>query len=257
MNNKEYKEFLKYVFNEYIQPRIHRISRYCGHPEMWHHWSYEWQSLKRAIALVNYINNYCNDTNDIYMTFTLKRLREAIDEAKAGLRWHNELAEDLGFFDAIDAYFDEIVDGLDVELFPESEYELFKELGSRNPKSDLQGIIYVLKTRKKKSSFLINEISVSKNLKNTVKKLSEAEEQFEENEKNAENSKNKPKKSRRWFKGLGQIGQGTALSIGDIALATDILKFPVPPEVKTWGSLVSTTTGIGMVLNGIGELRGE
>ena len=253
MANEEYKQFLKYIFNEYIRPRIQRIDRYFDHPKMWHHWHYEWRGLKRAIDLINYIIEHCEDTHDIYRTFTLDRLRKAVDEIEDGVRWNNRLAEETGFLDVLDSYYEEIVDGLDAELFPEAEYELMREIGFKDPRSDLRGIIYILQARKKKH--LSYEVSVSQNLKNTVETLSKAREQFKRTDKN--HNTEKPKKSRKWFKGLGQIGQGAALSIGNIALALGALTFPVSTETQTWGALVSATTGVGMIMNGVGELRGE
>jgi len=65
------------------------------------------------------------------------------------------------------------------------------------------------------------------------------------------------KKSRRWFKGLGKIGQGAALSIANAALAVGVIHFPVSPETQTWGALASVATGIGTILSGVGDLRGE
>jgi hypothetical protein len=66
-----------------------------------------------------------------------------------------------------------------------------------------------------------------------------------------------PKKPRRWFKALGQIAQGTAISIANVALAIGALKFPVSPETQTWGAMASVATGIGTVLSGVGDLRNE
>jgi len=255
MANEEYKEFLKFVFNEYTRARIDRISRYWDDPRMWHQWHYEWKRLRRAIDIMNYINNHCDDTDEIYRTFRLKRLRRVIDEIEDGVRWNNRLAEKLGFLDAFDAYYDEIVEGLDISLFPESELDMLRQVGFRDPKSDLQGIIYLLKARKKKRLRLNKEISMSRQLKKTVEVLSESQKEFKEDENL--NEQKKPKKSRRWFKGLGQIGQGAALSISNIALATGVLKFPVPPDTQTYGALVSATTGVGMILTGVGDLRGE
>ena len=257
MDNEEYKEFLKYVFDEYIQPRISRIQRYWDHPKMSHHWHYEWRGLKKSVDLVNYITNHCENNDEIYRTFTSDRLKRAVDEINDGVRWNNRLAEESGFLDAIDSHYNEIVDGLDVELFPESEIELLQEFGFKHPKSNLRGIIYLLKSRNKDKYRSRNEMSVSSALKYTVDKLSDAQNDFKEPDKEIITKEEKPKKSRRWFKGLGQIGQGVALSIGDIALAAGMLKFPVSPETQTWGALVSATTGVGMILNGVGELRGE
>lgn len=66
-----------------------------------------------------------------------------------------------------------------------------------------------------------------------------------------------PKKSRRWFKGVGQIAQGSALSIADVALVIGVLKLPVSAETQTLGALASVATGIGTVLKGVGDLRNE
>jgi len=245
MSNEEYKDFLKYIFNEYIQPRIHRIGRYWDHPEMWRN---KWRALKRAIDVVNYINKHCEDSEDIYRTFTLERLRRAVDEVEDGVRWNNQLAKEVGFLDAFDTYYDEIIGGLEAELFPESEYELLKDLGFQNPRSDIRAIVYALKAKKKLRSSC-NKFSVSHSLNNTTTKLSEVKEKFKESD-TKKLEKERLEKSRRWFMGLGQIGQGAALSIGDIALAAGALQFPVSPETQTWGALVSASTGVGMILNG-------
>ena len=46
------------------------------------------------------------------------------------------------------------------------------------------------------------------------------------------------RKERRWWKGIGQIVQGAAMSLADGALAVGALKFEVSDETKTWGALV-------------------
>ena len=70
-------------------------------------------------------------------------------------------------------------------------------------------------------------------------------------------SDDQPRKSRRWFKGLGQIAQGSALSIANVGLAMGAITIPVATETASWGAIVSSITGVGMVLNGIGEFWGE
>ena len=180
-----------------------------------------------------------------------------VDEVEDGVRWNNRIAEETGFLDAFDSHYNEIIQGLDIELFPESEIEILQEFGSKDPKSKLRGIIYILKERNKDKFQSCKEESVSNQLKNIVEQLSDAQDDFKETNNKSTNKKERPRKSRRWFKGLGQIGQGAALSIGDIALAAGVLSFPVSPETQTWGALVSATTGVGMIMNGVGELRGE
>ena len=72
MTNGENRDFLKYVFNEYIHPRIHKIGREYDHLLMWSHWHYEWRGQRKSVDLINFINNHCDDNDDIYRTFTLE-----------------------------------------------------------------------------------------------------------------------------------------------------------------------------------------
>jgi hypothetical protein len=65
------------------------------------------------------------------------------------------------------------------------------------------------------------------------------------------------KKPRRWFKGLGHIVQGAAMSLADLGLAFGVLDFAVGVETRSWGALVSVTAGVGTIMNGAGDLRNE
>lgn len=261
MTNDEYKSFLKYVFHEFIEKRIHRLGRYFDHPKMFHEWDWQWRRLRKGLHLMRYIQDVCNDTNDIYETFRRERLAGAIDEIEDGMKWHNRLAEESGFFDAWDSHYEEIVAGLGIDLIPETEFDLLRELGFADPKAELEGIMYVVKKRTVRDQKYRNSWSISFKIKQVEKDLSEAKNDLkakkDDDPDNNSNEKRPKKKDRRWFKGIGQIGQGTALSIGDIALAAGALNFPVSPETQTFGALVSATTGVGMILTGIGELRGE
>ena len=255
---KEFRNFLEYVYNEYLRKRLHRIGRYFDHPKMYHYWEYEWRGLKRALHVIAYINAYCDDVDDIYRTFRIERLRRAVNEIESGVQWNNRLANEIGLLEALDQYYAEIVSGIDISDFPSQEVDILSEFGFESPSTDLQGIIYLLKMRQREKQKLQKEKScVSSELKRTVEILSSVQEEFIEKDEKSNETSEPPKKSRRWFKGLGKIGQGTAMSIADICLATDLLKFQVSTETKTWGVLVSTTAGIGMILDGIGELRGE
>ena len=66
-----------------------------------------------------------------------------------------------------------------------------------------------------------------------------------------------PKKQRRWWKGLGQIVQGAAISGADIGLALGVLHIPIPKGGETYGVVMSVTAGVGTVMNGVGDLWGE
>jgi len=221
------------------------------------HSGYEWKGLTRALHIADYIETYCDDADDIYRTFQLERLRRAVDEIEDGVRWNNRLSREIGLFDALDQYYAELVTGLNIDDFPEQEYEMLAEFGVHNPKAHLQGIICLLKLRQQeKVSWQKEKICVSRELERTVEILSSAQEDFREQDGGSNEESGPPKKPRRWFKGLGKIGQGAAMSIGDICLAASLLEVPVSPETKTWGALVSATAGTGIILDAMGELRG-
>ena len=102
------------------------------------------------------------------------------------------------------------------------------------------------------------EMSTRQQLRHVSEQVGSIEKEFEKfrNSKQDRNGE-PPKRSRRWFKGFGQIGQGAALSIANVALAIGAIHFPVSPETQTWGALASVATGIGTVFTGVGELRNE
>ncbi len=252
MHNDEYKAFLEYLFHTYIRDRLHRIERYWDGPHGGRMWHYETGRLRRAMHIIRYIQLHCDNDDDIYATFKAERLRRVVGDVRGRVLESQHLADAGGFLDAIDEHYAAIVAGMTLGHFPESELGVLRDLGSDDPTRDIQAMIHILKTRLPTSEFP-DQPSVRTQLDRVEAKLSEALEAMRENEDQAE----APKKSRRWFKGLGQMAQGAALSLADIGLAAGVFQFPVSPETQTWGALVSTTTGVGMIMTGFGELRGE
>lgn len=253
MTNEEYIEFLKYVISQYIIPRLDKMRRHwMHHPMYFGEWDYQWRRLRDAIALANLIYSL-TENRDIYDIFKPDGVGKIIGDIKDGVNLSKNMAEDGGFLDALNNHYDEIIEGLTIDLFPEGELMIFHDLGAKDPKSELQGILYLLKVRAKKASNLQKEASPQHLLERVQNKLTEEEEQFK-----AEKAKEQPpQKSRRWFKGLGKIGQGAGLSIADIGLAAGIIKFPVSAETASLGALASVISGYGLIMDGIGELRGE
>ena len=133
-----------------------------------------------------------------------------------------------------------------MERMPPQEVDVMRQLGSSEPEAELSALVYIVKS-KSKSKYSCNDLKVSRQLESLEQKLEELKK----------NSDKPPKKSRRWFKGLGQIAQGSALSIANISLAMGAISIPIAAETAGWGAIVSSITGVGMVLNGVGEFRGE
>lgn len=253
MDEKEYEKFMTYLYNEYVQSQSKRRFNKHFHPMEFGHWGWEWERLVKASNLLRYINHHCSDKDEIYRTIQKERIARLPDEIREGARANRRMLEESGFMEAIDDYYDEIVGGMKMDHMPPQEIEVMRQLGSGEPEAELSALIYIVKS-KSNSKYSCNELKVSRQLENLEKQL---EQQTQELKELKENSEKQPQKSRRWFKGLGKIAQGSALSIANVGLAMGAITIPVAAQTAGWGAIVSSITGVGMVLNGVGEFRGE
>jgi len=252
VDEKEYEKFMIYLYDEYVRSGDRKMARKYLHPmEL----GYECEKLVRASNLLRYINRHCRSEDEIYRTIKMERIEELQDEVNHGTRVNRRMLEESGFMEVIDSHYDEIVSGMKLEHMPPQEIETMRCLGSNNPETELSALISIVKSKQKSQhSYKYNELQVSQQLKNLEQKLEQQEKQLENN---LSKNQDKQKKTRRWFKGLGQIAQGSALSIANVGLAMGAITVPVAAETASWGAIVSSITGVGMVLNGIGEFKGE
>jgi len=256
MEEQEYKKFLSHLFNEGVSVRQHRHRHFHEEDDFY----YRLHEMIHAMPVINYINRYCRELDDsgIYRTFTLGKLRSTVTAVEQGIAFHNRVAREGGYLSVVDDNFEEIVDGIKSEHLPSEDFLLLRELGSKDPDQEMAAIIYLLKSRKMKYVNYTQEVRISRQLEQLQERLSKDRDLFQEIKEGENNNIKPPKRpGRRWFKALGHICRGAAISVANIALASELLPLPVSPETKTWGSIVSVTTGIGDILNGIGELRNE
>jgi hypothetical protein len=258
MTDDEYREFLTFLFERYVRPRIPRVRRRFHH-HMGDEWGYHVDQATRAGQVLRFVENYCDDDEDVYRTFTAERLARAVSDACYSFEFSNRTIEEAGFLDAIEGHTREILADLQPDHLPEAEREVLREMGSFNPEVELRALVYQAKASIDKIEQSERELPIRQQLKYAEERLKKDAVDFEEVKKS--DNQIPPvlaaKRSRRWFKGLGQIAQGSALSIANVALAVGALHFPVSPETQTWGAVASVSTGIGTVLSGIGDLRNE
>ena len=254
----EYKKFMAYLYNEDVRHRLefHRRRLTWDNNVRETRWMW-WEKLTQASRAVRKITRMPEGR----LTPSSEILPFAFEVHK-GLVNSNRVVQDAGFLDVFDDYYMEIVEGMKIEDMPAQELEVLRRLGSEDPEAELTALIYLVRSRSRSSRQLGYNIRVSNHLQEAEKILEHhckeiAKLMETNNAKLMETNKKQLVKSRRWFKGLGQIAQGSALSVANVWLATGTSPFPVAVETATWGSLVSSVTGVGMVLNGIGEWRGE
>jgi sulfatase maturation enzyme AslB (radical SAM superfamily) len=115
MTDEEYREFLTFLFERYVRPRLPRVRRRFHH-HMMEEWCYHLDQVQQASHVLRYIEAYCDDNGDIYRTFTLERLTRAVSDTRYSLEFSDRTAEEAGFLDAFEAHADDILSGLQPQL---------------------------------------------------------------------------------------------------------------------------------------------
>lgn len=251
MDREQFKEYLRYVYENHVGMRL----PHSHHKKRFHHmdeFEWHWADIIRISTAIRYINTANAQGMQVDRVFSQEHLDGLTQSVKNSVEFTSHLAEDTGFSDALDDHFDEIIDGIEPEDMPVEELEILRQLGSTNPRGELLGMLSVVKARQKRRRHH-NELSVSQELKHISQRLDQLDAKFRpqvEGEKPAQ-------KPRKWFKGLGEMMSGVGLTVADIGLAAGLLPLPVAGQTATVGALASAATGVGMIFKGIGELRGE
>lgn len=270
MTDEEYRAFLAVLFRRHVTPKLPRVRRRFHH-HMMEEWQHHLDQAQSAARVLRYIENYCDDGEDVYGTFTIGRLARAVHDTRYGLEFSNRAVDESGFLDAYERHVGEILAGLQPQHIPDVDRDVLRGMGSHDAEAELAELVFLARAGRDRWVAMRQEISVRQQLKNVEEQVARAAKEIDELKEvltasepvqqqkasRRSESTDHPRKSRRWFKGLGQIGQGAALSIANVALAVGALHFPVSPETQTWGAVASVATGIGAVLNGAGDLRNE
>jgi len=204
------------------------------------------------MQVLRFIEDYFDDDDELIGAFTPAFLAEVPDALADGLAWNERLVVETGVSESIQSHFGEIVDGMDADDMPEEDAAILHLSGSRDPHRELELLVKKVKDDKEIILKHHQEGGFSVSLRKTRERVIEKKNRLSSDASTA----NEPPK-KRWFKGLGGICQGTMLTIVDTTLIAGIWTIPLPLETKTVGALVSTTSGIGSILTGFGELRGE
>src|ERR1700691_1851753 len=144
MTDDEYREFLTFLFERYVRPRIPRI-RSSFHHHMGDEWGYHVDQATRAARVLRFIESCCDDDDDVYRTFTAERLARAVSEARYSFEFSNRTADEAGFLDAFEDHTREILAHLQASHLPGTEKDVLREMGSSNPEVELRALVYQAK----------------------------------------------------------------------------------------------------------------
>jgi len=175
----------------------------------------------------------------VFRTITAKQLQQTIRNVLYSENFAHRMIEEGGFEDVIDEYATEIAAGLASEHLPTIDEAIMREIGSQSHEVELRLLVgQAKKLLERQAKYSEGQFVQMVRLDDLEKRLQKAVEEFEPH--NGGKSKDvpqseHPKKTRRWFKGLGQIGQGSALTIANVGVAASIFHLPVSPETQTWG----------------------
>ena len=192
----------------------------------------------------------------------MRSVQQALSES-------TEIAHDIGMLDVLEDYETLIREGMSFDDIPKEDVDVLRQLGESDPRGALLAAFHKEKSRSSlygtAERFNDEPRTPGGALRRGEERIRKASEQIKEFVKKAkEQEESAPRTSdsevrptRRWFKGLGKVAQGSALTIADACLAAGILDLPVDPATQSWGSIVSSIAGVGMTIEGIGEFRGE
>jgi hypothetical protein len=250
MSDRDYQAFLEYLFETYVRPRLRQFHEYELMRSL--KWRHHHREMMRIYEILRFIERRYGEKGTPDREFRAECLHDAIEETRRELRYAIRILEDAGYRDAIDDHFSEIVAGMTMEHMPAEEIAVMKSLGSDDPDRDLRAVMYMLRIRYSNPRQEFRPVKSS--LDRGVKELDQAIKDKKEDQSLKPGEESRP---RRWWKGCSQIAQGCMLSVANVSIALNAVDLPVSNETRTWGSIVSVTTGVGLIMSGVGDLRGE
>lgn len=101
MTDQEYREFLAFVFQRYVRPRLSHVRRRF-HKDMMEEWDYQMDKAAQAAHVLRFIESYWENDDDVYQTFTAERLARTVSDTGYSFRFSNRTVEEAGFLDALE-----------------------------------------------------------------------------------------------------------------------------------------------------------
>jgi hypothetical protein len=264
-----YEAYAKYLYDRDIAPAV---TRHAGRYKMERHHELEYplSLLAQADAILRLVVA----TPDVYDVFRVQALEGVIRQTRWAVEANSRMLDELGFAATLDSEYSTLARGMRPEHLPPEEATLLRQLGFPEVAESLPGILYMVRERARTSVSRYEDRSPTAAMRDVVERLDQAQKDHnrlgeieeelaalkraQESDSAAaqrlnDEAKSK-KKPRRWWKGIGQIVQGVGISLGDGAVAVGLGTAGVAPA---WGALISVTVGVGTVMGGIGDLRGE
>ncbi|MFN3694276.1 MAG: hypothetical protein ACK4UV_04645 [Ignavibacterium sp.] len=246
MKKKEWRQLIKQIYFDSILPKLGSRRKYF-HPFEWHEYILEYDEILGAMRFLRFIELNFSEDDELTNYFTIDYLKRILNAVESAINLDERLIVDSGILETIEKYFEEIIEQTEIDDFPEQDINALRESGSVNPKRELRQILFRIKKERTRNKY-------NDNIKFTFE-LKHSKEKIEKRRKQLDSENSKPKRS--IFKGLGNITRGTILTVVDFSLLIGAWSIPLSNETTSVGAVVSITTGIGDIMTGIGDFRGE
>ena len=243
-----------HICRESVAPQLERIFARLHPLEVRH--EVPLYRLIRTMKTIRYIDSVLRDDQDVTEVFSAQHLNQTLRDLVNGLRVVDHWIVQTGIADEVQRYYSEIVDRMEASDFPEIDVQLLRELGYETPQQEL--ILMIRRSKKLDKEFSSPNLNdrrqpdLSRSIEEAIEIL-EARCTAEDDRESM--GPTRPK--RKWLKGLGAICKGSAFAIVDATLLGGFWNGVVPAHMASVGALVSISTGLGEILSGAGDLRGE
>ena len=187
--------------------------------------------LAKSVALLNYILYQTATDEEIYDTFQSNKLIETLDNIASGLRLTRRTLAMTGLDNMIRQHIAVIIDLMRIEHFPKEDLELLQNIGHRNPRAALAAIIQLCKTHRVQLANLLTEMGPMGSLETIEGLIYEQKNRIPSTPDRPMTrtrvEHRQPRPPRRLYKGLGQVGGGVLMALGNITLLLWKLRDPI------------------------------
>ena len=251
-----YDAFVQHIYYEHLEKLLAPWKR-----KHWHHFEdlgYNITGLTNSLRAIRFLQDYAGNEDDLGGVFTPETLKKIVERIKYGIQENNRIVVDTGIADLLQDYLKEIVEGMTVEHFPQADFEILREAGSSDARREISATVHLMQSRQEDWFRYKSDCRFSRRLVQAHDEVERITESLpKELAKTEDQNHNRPVVKRAVFKGIGSIGQGALLTLTDVSLMAGMWGTSISPDTTTVGAVVSITSGIGLVLTGVGELRGE
>jgi O6-methylguanine-DNA--protein-cysteine methyltransferase len=270
-NEDEYEGYLRYIYDRDIAAAVERYWASLTPFEWSEEFAYPLNGLARADSLLR----LAGSLPDIYDTFRPAALTQVLRYTSNGAQYTSQMADQLGFSQALDSDFVTIARGMTPRYLPPEEAELLRRHGFADLAASLPAMVYAARVRADSTaaqqyrqvppSRTMSDVGESLNsaisdherleeLDEELAALRRGQNQSQQEIEQLEQELESRKKPRRWWGAVRKIIQGTATTLADIAVAVGVGTTIAPPA---WLTIVSVVAGVSTLTEALDEVRHE